>query len=113
MSARVRAATHDGQDLIDYCLKVAFGRGRQAAKLRLEAVDMLWDRGFGRPTQYQEVSGPDGGPLETIVRDMSGFTPSQLHELVALRARLREIVETEPPSRESPVAEEPSDAATG
>jgi hypothetical protein len=34
---------------------------------RLEAVSMLLDRGFGKPTQPTELSGPEGGPLPLTV----------------------------------------------
>lgn len=38
------------------------------ARVRLKAAEILLDRGWGRPGQAVELSGPDGGPVETVTR---------------------------------------------
>ena len=44
--------------------------------VRLDANKALLDRGWGRPKETTEVTGPEGGPLEFIVRQiMEGSKP--------------------------------------
>jgi hypothetical protein len=33
-------------------------------RLKVQAAQVLLDRGFGRPLQRQELSGPDGAPIQ-------------------------------------------------
>jgi len=44
--------------------------------VKVQAIGMLLDRGWGKPKQTQEVTGTNGGPLEFIVRQiMEGSKP--------------------------------------
>ena len=50
-------------------LKDAFGSVIDVqTKERRECIKELLDRGFGRPVQAHELSGPDGEPIHTIAR---------------------------------------------
>lgn len=40
-------------------------------KLKVAAAQALLDRGWGRPTQTTEISGPQGSPLSILI-DLSG-----------------------------------------
>lgn len=71
----------DKNNLLEFVSRVANGEERQTVvvkngpnesfteeipcdtKDRLRAVEMLLDRGFGKPAQALEVGGADGGPL--------------------------------------------------
>src|SRR5262245_3983978 len=64
-SLYIRQQTRDGKELVDYALAVLRGEHGDDVKLRLDAATWLADRGFGRPIQTTEVSGPDGGPIPT------------------------------------------------
>lgn len=44
-------------------------------------TDML-DRGFGKPSQSVEMSGPDGGPIESHVTEVSDEKLRQAQELL-------------------------------
>jgi hypothetical protein len=46
---------------------------------RVSAVNTLLDRGYGKPVQAIEHSGPDGKPIET--RDMTNAPPEVLEWL--------------------------------
>lgn len=39
------------------------------AAARVTAACALLDRGYGKPTQVTELTGADGGPIETMVSD--------------------------------------------
>jgi hypothetical protein len=39
---------------------------RKARRGDLKAMEMLMDRRFGKPTQIQEHSGPQGGPIVIV-----------------------------------------------
>ena len=59
----------DGQDeprinvLLGYLYDIASAGNKQS----VDAIKALVDRGYGRPAQAVEVSGPDGGPVQTSV----------------------------------------------
>jgi len=38
---------------------------------RVSAACAILDRGYGKPVQSTELSGPDGGPIETTNEDIS------------------------------------------
>ena len=46
----------------------------------IRALEFVADRGFGRPQQALEMSGPDGGPIRTIASNM---TPKEAAALYA------------------------------
>lgn len=67
---------NDGEKLIQALLAIAVGKAEDRKKLfgagvrvslrdRLEAIKQLCDRGWGKPIQSIEHSGPDGGPIES------------------------------------------------
>ena len=63
----VREKTNDGADVVDFLIKVVNGRVRKAKLAdRIHAAEVLLDRGFGKPLQSVELSGPDGGPIQLI-----------------------------------------------
>jgi len=48
----------------------------QSESVRLDANRALLDRGWGRPKETTEISGPDGDPLAFVVRTiMEGSKP--------------------------------------
>lgn len=49
---------------------------------RVAAANAILDRGYGRPTQSHEHSGPDGGPIS--VADLTNATEEQLAALEAV-----------------------------
>jgi hypothetical protein len=64
----------DGQKLVDRMVLIALGTvsehekaglGSVSVKDRITALEWLADRGFGKAAQSLEVSGVDGGPIET------------------------------------------------
>jgi hypothetical protein len=36
----------------------------------IEAAKVLLDRGYGRPKQQKELSGPDGEPINLVIRNL-------------------------------------------
>ena len=59
-------AVPDGGDntrigtLLDYLWDIASAANKQS----LDAIKLLLDRGYGKPSQAVELSGPDGGPTD-------------------------------------------------
>lgn len=47
---------------------------------RVSAANSILDRAFGRPLQAVEMSGPDGGPVQTI--DVSKLSTGTLREIM-------------------------------
>lgn len=47
--------------------RIAFWMRTEEARTSLAAAMALLDRGYGKPTQATEVSGPDGAPLTSGV----------------------------------------------
>jgi hypothetical protein len=62
-------------------VKVA-GLGSKSESVRQGAATEILDRNIGKPMQKQEISGPEGGPLEHTY-DVSGLDDNQLLELAA------------------------------
>lgn len=56
------------------------------AAARVSAASAILDRGYGRPVQPAELSGPDGEPLE-VSYDLSRFSLDELRQLHAFAAR--------------------------
>jgi hypothetical protein len=54
-----------GKEALDECARVLI---EQALAGEQWAIKELGDRLDGKPTQQTEVSGPDGGPVETVTR---------------------------------------------
>jgi Family of unknown function (DUF5681) len=55
---RIREETGDGEELVDYMLRVFRAEG-ESTKTRVEAASWLADRGFGRPQQTTLVGSAD------------------------------------------------------
>lgn len=70
----------------DKAVTISLGRGETSVDyvtdhaIRITAARELLDRVYGKPKQTQELSGPDGGPI-----DLSGTSDA---ELLALRDQL-------------------------
>lgn len=67
----------DGSKLVDLLALLAWGTSKQretffgekvsvSAKDRLQAADMLAERGFGKAAQPIELSGEDGAPIRVM-----------------------------------------------
>jgi hypothetical protein len=78
---RIREETKDGEELVDFMLRVFRTEG-ESTKTRVEAASWLADRGFGRPQQTTLVGTADEQATES---PYAGMTAEQL------RARLRAL----------------------
>ena len=79
----VREATNDGQDPVDFLKKVLAGRIKHVKiEHRIMAAKELLDRGYGKPAQTHEVSGPEAGPISISFTIGKGYDdqPSTAHE---------------------------------
>lgn len=56
---------------------------------RIMAAEKLLDRVYGKPRQSTEVTGPDGGPLQTRA-DLSGLSDEDLAVLAGVLAKTEE-----------------------
>jgi hypothetical protein len=54
----------------------------ESESARVSAANALLDRGYGKPSQAHQHSGPNGGPIPTI--DLTNATEQQLDALEAL-----------------------------
>jgi hypothetical protein len=72
-STFIRDQTNDGQELAQFALDIL--RGKKGARLpqRLEALQWLADRGWGKAVQTTELSGPEGGAI--VVKGYQTVTP--------------------------------------
>jgi hypothetical protein len=77
---RIREETGDGEELVDYMLRVFRAEG-ESTKTRVEAASWLADRGFGRPQQTTLVGAADE-PKPSPYANMSAEE---------LRAKLRSL----------------------
>jgi hypothetical protein len=50
--------------------------------IALKAINVVLDRGYGKPAQAHHISGPDGGPIQTM--DLTDKTDEQLEVLAAV-----------------------------
>jgi hypothetical protein len=64
IATRIRAETRNGEELADFMLSV-LRDDSEPTRTRMEAASWLADRGFGKPTMRQELSGPDSGPISS------------------------------------------------
>jgi hypothetical protein len=69
----IREQTNEGADLVDFAIRVL--QGKLSAKLpqRLQALEWLADRGWGKAIQSTEISGPEGGAI--VVKGYQTVTP--------------------------------------
>lgn len=55
---------------------------------RVAAANALLDRGYGKPKQSVEASGPDGGAIQTEATiDTSGLTREQLQAVASIAVK--------------------------
>lgn len=83
------------EDAIEAEKAIVVGAGESASLefvpdhvVRLRALAELLDRAYGKPRQATEVTGPDGGPIQTEGRiDTSKLSDAELVELAQLLER--------------------------
>ena len=64
-TAEVKAYCQEfGEDIISMLVQLAYYS--IDPRVRIMAGKEILDRGYGRPPQGVELSGPEGGPIETI-----------------------------------------------
>jgi hypothetical protein len=83
---RIREETGDGEELVDYMLRVFRAEG-ESTKTRVEAASWLADRGFGRPQQTTLVGAADEQAKPSPYANMTAEE---------LRAKLRAFLPDEP-----------------
>lgn len=83
-AARVREATKEGVDLIDFMHKVLTGRSRPRPTLRdkIEAIKWLADRGFGKPVQPHLLAGGEE-PIKLNLQILSNAELEKLAQFLA------------------------------
>lgn len=69
LAERARAATKDGESLVRFFASVLDDVSAETRD-RMEAGKWLADRGWGKAAQSVELSGPNGGPIETAITEM-------------------------------------------
>lgn len=64
-------------------------RGDNGSERNTAAIALL-DRGWGKPAQSLELSGPDGGPIETEASgiNLAALTTDELRQLEVIRGKL-------------------------
>jgi hypothetical protein len=59
--------------------------GSKQDRAKLAAAQYVLDRAWGKPKESVELSGADGGPIETKqTLDVSGLSPDQLRALASI-----------------------------
>jgi hypothetical protein len=62
------------------------GSGEQPAAARVSAAKELLERGYGKVSQPTELTGANGGPIETVGKiDLSGLTLEQKRALASIK----------------------------
>lgn len=61
-AAMIREQTGGGKELVDFALKILRSR-LEDTRVRLQAMEWLADRGFGKAVQSHEVTGEGGGAV--------------------------------------------------
>lgn len=74
---------------MDMLLSVVDGtiKPRPKAADRIDAARLLLDRAWGRPVQTTELTGPGGGPIQSL-NIMASVDTATLYKLVELRDQL-------------------------
>lgn len=57
----------NGRDYVAQLHAIATGR-HDDVHARIKAIEVLLNRGFGKPVETVEMSGLDGGPVQTLVK---------------------------------------------
>ena len=82
-TAEVKAYCQEfGEDIISMLLNLA--HYSIDPRVRIMAGKEILDRGYGRPPQGVELSGPEGGPIETV--DLSDKELARLAAYLTLEA---------------------------
>jgi hypothetical protein len=105
LAALVREKTNNGQDVIAFLLQVLTGQLRQGEEIikvtvadRIAAADRLLERGYGKVIVDLELSGPDGGPIETRnLNILAGMTREELVGLAGPRLDPDQALSEAPP----------------
>ena len=67
-------------------IEVAKKTATKDRKLRMHALEFLFDRAFGKPTQPMEVTGAEGGPVR-VALNLSALSDAELAALDVLLAK--------------------------
>lgn len=83
-AARVRDATRDGVDMIEFMRKVLKGTSKPRPTLRdkIEAIKWLADRGFGKPVQPHLLAGGEE-PIKLNLQILSNVELEKLAQFLA------------------------------
>lgn len=80
------------EDALDTLVDIAkLGESESA---RVSAAIAILDRAYGKPPQSLQHSGPDGGPIPTVI-DVASLSTNTMEELLAAR-RIAMTNETQP-----------------
>lgn len=84
--AQIIAKSNNGERMVALLLSIVDGKGKPKPRWsdRIEAARLLLDRGWGRPLQTTEVTGPGGGPIQSL-NIMATVDTDTLRKLVELR----------------------------
>jgi hypothetical protein len=90
--ALAEMAKEHAEDALQTLVDIAkFGEGESA---RVSAAIAILDRAYGKPPQAIQHSGPDGGPIPTVI-DVASLSSGTMEELLAAR-RIAMTDETQP-----------------
>ncbi len=82
VASYVREQTQDGREIVDYLLRYVRGETDCGHRERLEAVKILFDRGFGRAPEISLTATVDAGSV-----DLSALADDGLTDLIRTLAR--------------------------
>jgi len=91
----IRDSTGNGRDLVDILVGITRGERQARARDVIDACKILLEYAFGKPVATTELTGPGGGPLQVVTRDLGNLSDEQLEMLVDLRNRLLAAQEQE------------------
>lgn len=92
---RPRATMPDGRSLAEAAREhspkalavLVYALKSEKIETAMAAAQALLDRGFGRAAQSIELTGAEGGPVQTTAKlDVTGLSEQTLREIAALRA---------------------------
>jgi hypothetical protein len=65
---------------------ISVAKSGESEAARVSAANAILDRGYGRPPQAVQHTGPDGGPID--IRALNSLTEEELDQLEHLAAKL-------------------------
>lgn len=80
---RARQDSAEGKVVLDAWVKEIESKGEDWVK----ASELLANYAFGRPVQGLEITGAEGGPIETSSHDLSKLSTDELRAMRALLAK--------------------------